>query len=204
MRRSSTRRRGRGSHMILICIHNYHNYHEIYIFIELAFHTPPFRGPAYQKPYVPVPVAAPAPHLTSKKAPLCVSPRERMPGYGATAVDKKLGLVCPHCKLLLRSAVQTDEGVRLCESCFKEIARWGVRSCWSLNMLLQNLVVVDGPDKCSPVCICRLHWLNYYVGASLSKLACSVEAWVQPMIEVKVDVCSHTASHSADFQSHST
>ena len=123
MRRSSTRRRGRGSHMILICIHNYHNYHEIYIFIELAFHTPPFRGPAYQKPYVPVPVAAPAPHLTSKKAPLCVSPRERMPGYGATAVDKKLGLVCPHCKLLLRSAVQTDKGVRLCESCFKEIAR---------------------------------------------------------------------------------
>ena len=101
---------------ILICIY------EIYIFIE--FYTPLFGGacavPVYL-PYVPVPVAAP--HLTSKKAPLCVSPRERMPGYGATAVDKKLGLVCPHCKLLLRSAVQTDEGVRLCESCFKEIAR---------------------------------------------------------------------------------
>jgi len=62
--------------------------------------------------------------LAERRVLLCVSPRERMPGYGATAVDKKLGLVCPHCKLLLRSAVQTAEGVRLCESCFKEIARW--------------------------------------------------------------------------------
>ena len=30
---------------------------------------------------------------------------------------------CPHCKLLLRNAVQTSEGDRLCEVCFKSIAR---------------------------------------------------------------------------------
>lgn len=52
-----------------------------------------------------------------------VSPKvNQMPGYGAAAVDRRGGLVCPHCKLLLRSAVQTDDGIRLCESCFNEIA----------------------------------------------------------------------------------
>ena len=32
---------------------------------------------------------------------------------------------CPHCKLLLRSAVQTSEGDRLCEDCFKTIVKYG-------------------------------------------------------------------------------
>ena len=45
-----------------------------------------------------------------------------MPGYEATVVYERIGLVCPHCKLLLRNAVQTDEGARLCQSCFIEIA----------------------------------------------------------------------------------
>ena len=31
---------------------------------------------------------------------------------------------CPHCKLLLRSAVQTSEGDRLCEQCFKTIVEY--------------------------------------------------------------------------------
>lgn len=49
---------------------------------------------------------------------------DSMPGYQATPVDAtKDGFSCPHCKLILREAVQTDEGVRLCHSCFKEIAQ---------------------------------------------------------------------------------
>jgi len=52
----------------------------------------------------------------------------RMPGYEASAVCERVGLVCPHCKLILRDAVQTDEGVRLCQSCFKEIT-WYVLQC---------------------------------------------------------------------------
>ena len=32
---------------------------------------------------------------------------------------------CPLCKLLLRNAVQTSEGDRLCEECFKTIAKYG-------------------------------------------------------------------------------
>jgi len=46
----------------------------------------------------------------------------RMPGYRASAVCERVDLECPHCKLLLRNAVQTDEGDRLCQSCFQEIA----------------------------------------------------------------------------------
>jgi protein-disulfide isomerase len=30
---------------------------------------------------------------------------------------------CPHCKKLLKNAVQTSEGDRLCHVCFEEIAR---------------------------------------------------------------------------------
>ena len=42
---------------------------------------------------------------------------------------KSLGAIpasyyCPFCKKLLRNAVQTSEGDRLCDVCFKEIARW--------------------------------------------------------------------------------
>lgn len=45
-----------------------------------------------------------------------------MPGYKVTTVDPvKAGVVCPHCGLILRDAVQTADGFRLCETCFKEI-----------------------------------------------------------------------------------
>lgn len=36
---------------------------------------------------------------------------------------------CPHCKLLLRNAVQTSEGDRLCELCFKTIAKMPGHVC---------------------------------------------------------------------------
>ena len=35
---------------------------------------------------------------------------------------------CPFCKLLLRNAVQTSEGDRLCESCFKTIVEYGLHA----------------------------------------------------------------------------
>jgi len=46
-----------------------------------------------------------------------------MPGY-ETAEPQSAALICPECKLLLRDAVQTDDGIRLCESCFEQILRW--------------------------------------------------------------------------------
>ena len=75
------------------------------------------------------------------RAPVFAKPRETMPGHGAAAVDRKLGLVCPHCKLLLRNAVQTHEGERLCESCFQDIARWGVQLCWAIECALATSVI---------------------------------------------------------------
>jgi len=42
-----------------------------------------------------------------------------MPGYDARTVEPlKIALICPECSLFLRDAVQIDNGVRLCESCF--------------------------------------------------------------------------------------
>ena len=47
-----------------------------------------------------------------------------MPGYKVIAAEAlKSGLVCPECDLVLKDAVQTSEGSRLCDSCFHSIAR---------------------------------------------------------------------------------
>lgn len=47
-----------------------------------------------------------------------------MPGYDVIAAEgTKAGLVCPECNLVLKAAVQTPDGVRLCESCYQGIAR---------------------------------------------------------------------------------
>jgi len=74
-----------------------------------------------------------------------------MPGYEASAVSERVGLVCPHCKLLLRDAVQTEEGVRLCQSCFKEIA-WYVLQCMrSRACILLN--------KIHNICIVIIAWM---------------------------------------------
>ena len=62
-------------------------------------------------------------------SPLKVSPSftaakveiKKMPGYDAKTVEPlKAALVCPECNLLLRDAVQTDDGIRLCRTCFTE------------------------------------------------------------------------------------
>lgn len=46
---------------------------------------------------------------------------KKMPGYGAKTVEPmKAALICPECNLLLRDAVQTGDGIRLCETCFKQ------------------------------------------------------------------------------------
>ena len=47
-----------------------------------------------------------------------------MPGYKVIAAGGlKTGLVCPECDLVLKEAVQTPEGERLCESCFQDISK---------------------------------------------------------------------------------
>ena len=54
----------------------------------------------------------------SKKKPYA------MPGYDIkTPESAKVTLICPECNLLLKDAVQTGDGIRLCESCYKDIAR---------------------------------------------------------------------------------
>ena len=50
-----------------------------------------------------------------------------MPGYKVTPVEPlKSGLVCRECQLVLREAVQTEDGDRLCRSCYDDIKRTGV------------------------------------------------------------------------------
>ena len=49
-----------------------------------------------------------------------------MPGYDVTPVEPlKSGLQCLECKLVLRDPVQTDEGDRLCRTCYDKIKRTG-------------------------------------------------------------------------------
>ena len=55
----------------------------------------------------------------SVKAP----PGER--GYDVIpSSPTKQGLQCPECEYILKEAVQTGDGIRLCEPCFKRIARY--------------------------------------------------------------------------------
>ena len=43
-------------------------------------------------------------------------------GYDVRTVDEaKDGLLCSECKLILREAVQTPDGVRLCQQCYNGI-----------------------------------------------------------------------------------
>lgn len=48
-----------------------------------------------------------------------------MPGYDIIAANEtqKSKLICPECRLVLKEPVQTEEGIRLCDSCFKDIER---------------------------------------------------------------------------------
>ena len=48
-----------------------------------------------------------------------------MPGYDVISTEgAKAGLFCPECNLILKAAVQTLQGDRLCESCYEAIARY--------------------------------------------------------------------------------
>jgi formylmethanofuran dehydrogenase subunit E len=49
-----------------------------------------------------------------------------MPGFAATPVEKDAktsGICCPHCELLLKEPMQTEEGSRLCKDCFHQISK---------------------------------------------------------------------------------
>ena len=49
-----------------------------------------------------------------------------MPGFDVTpATALKPGLLCCECGLLLREAVQTEDGERLCHSCYEKIKATG-------------------------------------------------------------------------------
>ena len=41
---------------------------------------------------------------------------------------------CPHCKKLLKNAVQTSDGDRLCDACFEEISRF---TCSGVNVVIK-------------------------------------------------------------------
>ena len=60
-----------------------------------------------------------------------------MPGYDVIAAHgTKSGLLCAECSLVLKEAVQTREGIRLCESCYKAIERCSHGFCSSSSILL--------------------------------------------------------------------
>ena len=47
-----------------------------------------------------------------------------MPGFNvATTSSTKSRLLCPECKMVLKNPVQTEEGIRLCKSCYDDIAK---------------------------------------------------------------------------------
>ena len=46
-------------------------------------------------------------------------------GYAVEALDSEVkgGLVCSECSFVLKEAVQTSDGIRLCQVCFDSIAK---------------------------------------------------------------------------------
>ncbi len=44
-------------------------------------------------------------------------------GYDVILVERQEGLQCKECDLVLRDAVQTCEGIRMCRPCYDNIAR---------------------------------------------------------------------------------
>ena len=50
---------------------------------------------------------------------------EEGPGYSLETVDKdvKNGLLCSECTFILKDAVQTSDGIRLCQVCFDVISK---------------------------------------------------------------------------------
>ena len=93
---------------------------------------------------------------------------------------------CPLCKLLLRNAVQTSEGDRLCEECFKTIAKYGD------NMLDTNEYCIQTASFASKLilhivnCVLEWVWVGGWAcqygaslcGALLSGDACGVCVYV--------------------------
>ena len=60
---------------------------------------------------------------------------------------------CPRCKLLLRNAVQTSEGDRLCEECFKTIAKY-VDNMHAYEYCIQTHLRLVHPDCEILLCLC--------------------------------------------------
>ena len=84
---------------------------------------------------------------------------------------KSLGAIpasyyCPYCKKLLRNAVQTSEGDRLCDVCFEEIARWLLLESSAKNIKIlrrtTNLVAITAYEF---VCIDSPSWRHFFLSA---------------------------------------
>ena len=45
-------------------------------------------------------------------------------GYDVLVVTAKEALMCPECSFVLRDAVQTNEGLRLCDPCYRRLAKY--------------------------------------------------------------------------------
>ena len=74
-----------------------------------------------------------------------------MPGYELTPVEPlNAGLICCECLLLLREAVQTEEGDRLCRTCYEEIKR---------TRTSKGGITLDGGEVSNdlPCCIAYVH-----------------------------------------------
>ena len=72
-----------------------------------------------------VPVGPPI--FNSKKLDplIATSQRNQKQGYNVVlSSNAKQGLQCPECDFILKEAVQTGDGIRLCEPCYEHIARY--------------------------------------------------------------------------------
>ena len=62
-----------------------------------------------------------------------------MPGYDLNVngdYARIESLKCPACELILRDAIQTEQGVRLCRSCYDDIQRYWIWSMIRVDFVL--------------------------------------------------------------------
>ena len=83
----------------------------------------------------------------------------------------KQGLRCPECQLLLRDPVQTEEGDRLCSSCYDAIKRTGVsKSGIVLGEDAVSFMCYSAVRRCLARCygFVRTHFIKYTLNRNCS------------------------------------
>ena len=106
--------------------------------------------------------------------------------------DLPRGYYCPHCELLLRNAVQTTEGDRLCQACFKEIAGLSNNRCPKCGLNVN-------PSECYPdmanrkeISKVKILCNNCEVGCEWTGIIKDLETHLEDchFKQVKCDLCS--------------